>query len=125
MTSTIAGAAPIDDTMLRTLTIYGTPAECAAGIHERFGGVASRVALTMSHSADASLTAEGRSTGIRSMSMGGGMGYAVSAATCTRSNIAPDPRANATAVSMASAETSEKSVATTIRLMDFGSMIEM
>ncbi|HEX3707391.1 MAG TPA: TIGR03617 family F420-dependent LLM class oxidoreductase [Mycobacteriales bacterium] len=48
----------IDDTMLRTLTIHGNPAECAAGIHDRFGEVASRIALTMSHAADDSLAAD-------------------------------------------------------------------
>jgi alkanesulfonate monooxygenase SsuD/methylene tetrahydromethanopterin reductase-like flavin-dependent oxidoreductase (luciferase family) len=48
----------IDDTMLRTLAVYGTPAECAAGIKERFGDVATRVALTMPQSDDGSLAAE-------------------------------------------------------------------
>jgi probable F420-dependent oxidoreductase len=47
----------IDDTMLRTLSVHGTPAECAVGIKERFGE-ATRVALTMPHGSDASLTAE-------------------------------------------------------------------
>lgn len=48
----------IDDTMLRTLSVYGTPAECAAGIKERFGDAATRVALTMPQGADPSLTEE-------------------------------------------------------------------
>ena len=47
----------IDDTMLHTLAVCGTPAECAAGIKERFAE-ATRVALTMPQGADASLTAE-------------------------------------------------------------------
>jgi probable F420-dependent oxidoreductase len=47
----------IDDTMLRTLAICGSPAECAAGVKERFGE-ATRIALTMPQSADASLTSE-------------------------------------------------------------------
>ncbi|HWA66734.1 MAG TPA: TIGR03617 family F420-dependent LLM class oxidoreductase [Mycobacteriales bacterium] len=46
----------IDDTMLRTLTVVGTPKECAAGIKERFGDVATRIALSMSNAADRSLT---------------------------------------------------------------------
>lgn len=48
----------IDDTMLRTLSVYGTPAECAAGIRDRFGDVATRVALTMPQSDDGTLAAE-------------------------------------------------------------------
>jgi alkanesulfonate monooxygenase SsuD/methylene tetrahydromethanopterin reductase-like flavin-dependent oxidoreductase (luciferase family) len=47
----------IDDTMLRTLAVYGTPAECAAGIKERFAE-ATRVALTMPQGSEATLTAE-------------------------------------------------------------------
>jgi alkanesulfonate monooxygenase SsuD/methylene tetrahydromethanopterin reductase-like flavin-dependent oxidoreductase (luciferase family) len=47
----------IDDTMLRTLAVYGTPAECAAGIKERFAE-ATRVALTMPQADDGSLAAE-------------------------------------------------------------------
>jgi hypothetical protein len=38
--------------------------------------------------------------------------------------VAPDSRAKATPVSMASAARSEKSVATTIRLRDFGSTVK-
>ncbi|HVY11909.1 MAG TPA: TIGR03617 family F420-dependent LLM class oxidoreductase [Mycobacteriales bacterium] len=47
----------IDDTMLRTLAVCGTPAECAAGVRERFAE-ATRVALTMPQGAGPDLTAE-------------------------------------------------------------------
>jgi alkanesulfonate monooxygenase SsuD/methylene tetrahydromethanopterin reductase-like flavin-dependent oxidoreductase (luciferase family) len=33
----------IDDTMMRTLAVVGTPAECAAEIKTRFGDVADRI----------------------------------------------------------------------------------
>lgn len=33
----------IDDTMMRTLAVVGTPAECATEIKARFGDVAERV----------------------------------------------------------------------------------
>jgi alkanesulfonate monooxygenase SsuD/methylene tetrahydromethanopterin reductase-like flavin-dependent oxidoreductase (luciferase family) len=33
----------VDETMARTLAVVGTPEECAAEIHRRFGDVATRV----------------------------------------------------------------------------------
>ncbi|MFI6870746.1 TIGR03617 family F420-dependent LLM class oxidoreductase [Nocardia sp. NPDC050406] len=36
-------AALVDDTMVDTITVSGTPADCAAGIRDRFGDTASRV----------------------------------------------------------------------------------
>jgi probable F420-dependent oxidoreductase len=48
----------IDDTMLRTLAVHGTPEECAAQIRDRFGDAATRVALTVPTAADAAMVAE-------------------------------------------------------------------
>jgi hypothetical protein len=40
-------AALIDDTMLATLAVRGTPAQVADALHERFGDRADRIAVTM------------------------------------------------------------------------------
>jgi probable F420-dependent oxidoreductase len=48
----------IDDDMLATLSVRGTPSECAAGIRERFGDVATRMALTIPYNADPNLAGE-------------------------------------------------------------------
>jgi probable F420-dependent oxidoreductase len=48
----------IDDEMLSTLAIRGTPKECAAGVIERFGDVSSRVALTIPYNADPTMAGE-------------------------------------------------------------------
>lgn len=48
----------IDDDMLATLSVRGTPAECAVGIRERFGDAATRIALSLPQAADPSLVAE-------------------------------------------------------------------
>jgi probable F420-dependent oxidoreductase len=48
----------IDGTMLKTLAVHGTPRECAAQIAERFGDVATRLALTIPYAADPAVAAE-------------------------------------------------------------------
>jgi probable F420-dependent oxidoreductase len=53
-----AMGALIDDTMLTTLAVRGTPKECAAQLNQRFGDVATRLALTMPHAAEPTLSAE-------------------------------------------------------------------
>lgn len=51
-------ATTIDDTMLATLAVQGTPKECAAEILARYGGVATRLAFYQPYAADAATTAE-------------------------------------------------------------------
>lgn len=48
----------IDDTMLRTLAVRGTPAQCAEQIIDRVKGFGDRIALTMSYELPAGLLAE-------------------------------------------------------------------
>jgi probable F420-dependent oxidoreductase len=48
----------IDDTMLGTLAVQGTPAECAAQILDRYGDVATRLAFYQPYAADPSTTGE-------------------------------------------------------------------
>lgn len=51
-------AALVDDTMLRTLAVEGTPADCAAQIKERYGDVATRLAFYQPYAADPVTTGE-------------------------------------------------------------------
>ena len=50
--------AAIDDTMLATLAVQGTPAECAEQILERYGDVATRLAFYQPYAAEPATTAE-------------------------------------------------------------------
>jgi probable F420-dependent oxidoreductase len=50
--------AAVDDTMLATLAVHGTPAECAEQILERYGEVATRLAFYQPYAADPATTAE-------------------------------------------------------------------
>jgi alkanesulfonate monooxygenase SsuD/methylene tetrahydromethanopterin reductase-like flavin-dependent oxidoreductase (luciferase family) len=51
-------AALIDDTMLQTLAVEGSPAECAAQIEERYGDIATRLAFYQPYAADPVTTGE-------------------------------------------------------------------
>ena len=51
-------ATAIDDTMLATLAVHGSPAECAAQILERYGDVATRLAFYQPYSATPDTTSE-------------------------------------------------------------------
>ncbi len=48
----------IDDTMLATISVRGTPAECAAAIVDRYDGIADRVAFYLPYAHDDSLVAD-------------------------------------------------------------------
>jgi hypothetical protein len=51
-------SALIDDTMLHTLAVHGSPAECAKQALERFGAVATRLSVNQSHAVAVETTAE-------------------------------------------------------------------
>jgi probable F420-dependent oxidoreductase len=50
--------AAIDDTMLATLAVHGSPAECATQIRDRYGDVATRLAFYQPYAADPTTTGE-------------------------------------------------------------------
>jgi hypothetical protein len=48
----------IDDTMLHTLAVHGSPADCAKQALERYGAVATRMSVNQSHAVAQETTAE-------------------------------------------------------------------
>jgi probable F420-dependent oxidoreductase len=51
-------AALVDDTVLKTIAVHGTPAECAAQIQQRARGVADRVAFYLPYAVELDCLAE-------------------------------------------------------------------
>jgi alkanesulfonate monooxygenase SsuD/methylene tetrahydromethanopterin reductase-like flavin-dependent oxidoreductase (luciferase family) len=48
----------IDDTLLRTIAVHGSPADCATQIMDRYGEVATRLAVYQPYAANPDTTAE-------------------------------------------------------------------